>query len=254
LVLAGLVALGTSGTLLLGRWLARNRAADAKPDEKAGDNEKKTGDEKVDEDEARGKAEVDAEVPTAKDESEPKVEVKKAAPKKPAPLPPGSQVRIEGSVCQLGDVLMRLTGEEAWLAGGVVLAEEVPVAILFVAPQAGLDFAIYTRVQSKRSVFWLEPLDPSAVLVGGEPPSSVELGGVRFERTRRLPLRPRRIGVGAPNMGDMVMVAEYGSAAAERLLVLKGNSGLVQAYRGLELEEGSFEVIASGDSTLESGA
>ena len=53
-------------------------------------------------------------------------------------------------------------------------------------------------------------------------------------------------------MGDTVIVAEYASAGAERLLVLKANSGDVHAYRGVELEEGSFEVIASGAATLES--
>jgi hypothetical protein len=247
LILAGLVVAGTSGALFIGRWLAR-RGGEAPPakDEKA--------EAKSDADEAAGTAEVEAEVPkSTSDESEPKVP---APPAKKRRVPsvavdPASQVRIEGFVCQLGDVLMRITGEEAWLAGGVVLSEEVPVAILFVAPQAGLDCAIYARVQSKRSLFWLEPLDPNAVLVGGEPPSSVEQGGIRFERLRRLPLRPRRIGVGAPDVGDVVMVAEYASAGAERLLVLKGNSGTVQAYRGLELEEGAFEVIASGESTLD---
>jgi hypothetical protein len=146
---------------------------------------------------------------------------------------------------------MRLTGEEAWLAGGVVLSEEMPISVLFVAPDAGHDCAIYVRARPRDSVFWLEPLDPEAVLVGGEPPSSVEHEGIRFERARRLPLRPRRIGVGAPDVGDAVVVAEYTSAGAERLLVLKANSGVVRAYRGLELEEGSFEVIASGESTLD---
>ena len=117
---------------------------------------------------------------------------------------------------------------------------------------AGHDCVIYVRSRPRDSLFWLEPLDPSAILVGGEPPSSVEHGGIRFDRSRRLPLRPRRIGVGAPDTGDAVIVAEYTSAGAERLLVLKANSGRVHAYRGLELEAGSFEVIASGESTLSS--
>jgi hypothetical protein len=123
------------------------------------------------------------------------------------------------------------------------------VAVLFVAPDAGHDCMIYVRVRPK-GLCWLEPLDPSAVLVGGEPPSAVEHGGVRFERARRLPLRPQRIGVGAPDLGDAVIVAEYESAGAERLLVLKANSGAVHAYRGVELDEGAYEVIASGATTL----
>jgi hypothetical protein len=99
-------------------------------------------------------------------------------------------------------------------------------------------------------LFWLEPLDPKAVLVGGEPPSSVEQGGIRFDRARRLPLRVKRIGAGAPDIGDEVTVAEYASAGAERLLVLKATNGNICAYRGLELEESAYEVIASGDTTL----
>jgi hypothetical protein len=160
---------------------------------------------------------------------------------------------LPGFPCQLGDVLMRVTGEEAWLAGGLVLSENVPVAALFVAPDAGADCAIYVRPAPRECVLWLEPLDPGAVLVGGEPPTSVEIGRVRFDRTRRLPLRPRRVGVGAPDLGDAVVVAEYASAGAERLLVLKSTNGTTSAYRGLELERSAYEVIASGSATLDQG-
>jgi hypothetical protein len=246
LLLAGLVVAGTSGALMIGRWLVGRRGT--QKDEPSAPEE--------DADDARARAEVEAEAPSRDDEGEPKAEPKgatKAPPK--ATKPPARQEqhgsRLEGFVCQLGDVLMRLTGEEAWLAGGVVFSEEIPVAVLFVAPDAVHDCAIYVRARPHRSLMWLEPLDPSAVLVGGEPPSSVEHAGIRFERARRLPLRPRRIGVGAPDVGDAVVVAEYVSAGAERLLVLKGNAGVVRAYRGLELEPGSFEVIAAGESTLE---
>jgi hypothetical protein len=225
LLLAGLVFAGTSGALVVGRWLAKRRSEASKLD--AGADK----DEKEDPDDAKARA---------------------ATKRRPRPAPSeGERGRLDGFVCQLGDVVMRITGEEAWLAGGVVLSEEVPVAVLFVAPDAGHDCAIYVRARPRGSLLWLEPLDLSAVLVGGEPPSAVEHRGIRFERARRLPLRPRRIGVGAPDVGDAVIVAEYASAGAERLLVLKANSGVVRAYRGIELEEGSFEVIAAGESTLD---
>lgn len=157
---------------------------------------------------------------------------------------------IAGLPCQLGDVVMRMGGEEAWLAGGLVLSEDAPVAVLFVAPEAGHDCAIYVRPKPNDVLYWLAPLDPSAVLVGGEPPTSVEHEGIRFERTRRLPLRPRRVGVGAPDVGESAVVAEYASAGADRLLVLKSATG-TRAYRGLELESSTYEVIASGRSTLD---
>lgn len=227
LILAGLVLAGTSGALMVGRWLARRRGPSSR---------------EVDE-RARARAENDAAAPQA-DASD--------ANRKARPLSEGDE--LEGFVCRLGDVVVRTTGEEAWLAGGVVLSEEIAVAVLFVAPEAMHDRAIYVRDRPRGSLYWLEPLDPSAVLVGGEPPHSVEHGGIRFERVRRLPLRPRRIGAIALDVGDVVIVAEYASAGAERLLVLKSNTGVVHAYRGLELDEGSYEVIASGAATLDGGS
>jgi hypothetical protein len=221
LILAGLVFAGTSGALMLGRWMARRRGD-------APDDPPKHADERT--------------------HPPPAVE---APEKKPERKAEAERPRLDGFVCQLGDVLIRITGEEAWLAGGVVLSEDMPVAVLYVAPDAGHDCAIYVRASPRRSLLWLEPLDPSAVLVAGEPPSAVEHGGIRFDRARRLPLRPRRIGVGAPDVGDAVTIAEYASAGTERLLVLKASSGLVAAYRGVELESGTFEVIPSGATTLE---
>lgn len=182
------------------------------------------------------------------DADAPKVDAEPRAKKESKPEPGD---RLEGFPCQLGDVLMRLTGEEAWLAGGVVLSEEMPVAALFVAPDAGHDCAIYVCPHPRESVAWLAPLDPGAILVGGEPPSAVEHEGIRFERVRKLPLRPRRIGVGAPDVGDAVLVAEYASTGSERLLLVRGSSGTTRAYRGHELEPHAFEVIASGRSTLD---
>jgi hypothetical protein len=247
LLLAGLVAVGTSGALMVGRWMARRRAG-------AEEETPKPEPEPESPEDAAARKEVEAEVPT-KDESTPNVAVAEAKDAKPkARSRPGKHVRLDGFVCQLGDVIMRMTGEEAWLAGALVLSEDVPISVLFVAPDAGHDLVVYVKAAPNQGIYWLEPLDPSAILVGGAPPSSVEHGGVRFDRARRLPLRPARIGAGAPDAGDAVMVAEYVSAAAERLVVLKANSGRTYAYRGVELDPGSFEVIASGDTTLEAEA
>jgi hypothetical protein len=234
LLLAGLIVAGTSGAVAVGRWLSRKREGTSEPVP-----------------EARGTGGEDA-----KEGDQPRSTASTADDAKRNSKPPpkrkveGPSAHLDGFPCQLGDVIMRITGEEAWLAGGVVLSEEAPIAALFVAPDAGHDCAIYVRPQPRESVFWMQPLDPGAVLVGGEPPSSVEHDGVRFDRVRRLPLRPKRIGVGAPDVGDAVILAEYASAGSERLLVMRSTSGTSFAYRGEELEISTYEVIPSGKSTL----
>ncbi|HEY8078385.1 MAG TPA: hypothetical protein VIF62_29855 [Labilithrix sp.] len=230
LILAGIIASATSGAIVIGRWIARRRAAAARPETK---DEKKNDDgETKKKDNSRDDGKEPEKRMTTKRDDAPEV--------------------LEGFPCQLGDVLMRMTGEEAWLAGGLVLAEEVPVAALWVAPEAGHDVAIYARPKPRDVVYWLAPLDPGAVLVAGEPPTSVEHGGVRFDRVRRLPLRPKRVGVGAPDVGDAVIVAEYASAGSDRILVVKSTTGQpARAWRGVELEPSSFEVIASGRKTLD---
>ncbi len=229
-ILASLLVASASGALAVGRWLARQR--DGSIDKKS---EGPT-------DEAATATDV-----ATKDDATKGV-VSKKPPKRSAEAP---HAHLDGFPCQLGDVLMRPTGEEAWLAGGLVLYEEGPVAALFVAPDAVHDCAIYARPQPRESIFWLEPLDPGAVLVGGEPPTSVEHDGIRFDRVRRLPLRPKRIGVGAPDVGDAVVLAEYASAGAERLLVMRSTSGASRAFRGVELEASMYEVIPSGRTTLD---
>jgi hypothetical protein len=235
-ILAGLIVAGASGAVAVGRWLARRRdGTESKPDGDTGTaGESPTGDPPP--------------VPAADATND---ATKGGAKKPPKRTAEGPQAHLEGFPCQLGDVLLRLTGEEAWLAGGLVLSEEGPVAALFVAPDAGHDCAIYARPQPREAIFWLEPLDPGAVLVGGEPPTSVEHDGIRFDRVRRLPLRPKRIGVGAPDVGDAVVLAEYASAGSERLLVMRSTAGTSHAYRGVELEPSSYEVIPSGRSTLD---
>ena len=246
-LLAGLIIAGTSGAVAVGRWLSRRRdgSIDTKPDGAGG-----TGatDEAND---TTGAPATSISTSASTGDAATKDAAKKGAKKPVKRTAEGPISHLEGFPCQLGDVILRLTGEEAWLAGGLVLCEEGPVAALFVAPDAGHDCAIYVRPQPREAVYWMQPLDPGAVLVGGEPPSSVEHGGIRFDRARRLPLRPRRIGVGAPDVGDAVVLAEYASAGSERLLVMRSTSGVSRAYRGEELDASSYEVIPSGRGTLD---
>ena len=165
-ILVGLIVAGASGAVAVGRFLARRRDGKAMVRIDGRPATTQEGDEA---DEAMGDG----------------YKASGRAPKSTKRTAEGPQAHLDGFPCQLGDVLMRLTGEEAWLAGGLVLSEAGPIAALFVAPEAGHDCAIYARPQPREGLFWLEPLDPGAVLVGGEPATSVEHDGIRFDRVRR---------------------------------------------------------------------
>lgn len=161
-----------------------------------------------------------------------------------------STTSLDGFPCQLGDVLTRPGGDEAWLAGAVVFSEDVPVSVLFIAPDAGHDRAIYVRREPDAPFFWLRPVEEKSLVAAAEPPSALEHQGVRFERKRRLPLRAKRIGTGAPDLGEEVLVAEYGSPGTERMVVVQ-HGGRARAFHGDMLEAGMVDVLPSGKSTLD---
>jgi hypothetical protein len=149
---------------------------------------------------------------------------------------------LAGFPCQLGDVILVSHGDEAWLAGALVFRERLPMAVLFIAPDAGGDRAIYARPAPNPSLLWLAPLASDAIIVGREPPSAIEHEKERFERTRRLPFKVERMGTGAPDVGEDVIVAEYGASTGDRLVVVVGAGG-ARAWRGRPLEEGTYEVL-----------
>ncbi len=182
----------------------------------------------------------------------PKTTAPKDPPKEPPPVqePPKDATSLEGFPCQLGDVLTRPGGDEAWLAGAIVFSEDVPVAVLFIAPDAGHDRAIYVRREAESPYFWLKPVDGKDLLSSSEPPSALEHEGVRFERRRRLPLRAKRIGTGAPDVGEEVLVAEYASPGTERMIVVQ-HAGRARAFHGDMLEASMIDVLPSGKATLD---
>jgi hypothetical protein len=158
---------------------------------------------------------------------------------------------LEGFPCKIGDVLVRAAeGDEAWLAGALVFAEERPVAALFIAPEAGGDRAIFVRPShggdaAGADVTWLAPVelrDLPGLGPTGEPPHALEHGGVRYERSRRLPVKVERIGTGAPAVGSQAIVAEYSASGPERLLVVAGSPGPL-AWVGLALRDSEYEVL-----------
>jgi hypothetical protein len=158
---------------------------------------------------------------------------------------------LEGFACKLGDVVIRrVEGDEAWLAGALVLAEERPVAALFIAPVAGGERALLVPGPPRAALTWLTPLAPGELALSGEPPRSIEHAGARFERTRRLPVHVSRLGKGAPHVGQSALFAEYETRGAERLVVVVGQDAAL-AWRGVALAEGEYDVLPGSPATLE---
>jgi hypothetical protein len=162
-------------------------------------------------------------------------------------------VRIDGFPCDLGDVVLLAHGDEAWLAGALLLRERAAhadehgdvlrtIAVLFIAPDRGGDRAIYARGAPEPSLDWLSPVPSDALTVGREPPSAIEHAGERFERVRRLPLSIERAGTGAPDLGSEVIVAEYEGGAGAKLLVVIGSSA-IKVWHGRRLVAGMYDVL-----------
>jgi hypothetical protein len=217
-----LASLGLAGGILLGRAIARSmRRGRASSDA--------TGEE--DEEDAK-KPETEAE---ADDRRKEKAQRE-------------TDASLAAFPCHLGDVILAKHGEEAWLAGALVLCERLPMAVLFIAPDAGGDRAVLARPKPDTSLLWLAPASASSITVGREPPSSLEHENERFERTRRVPYRCERTGTGAPDLGQEVVFAEYKASIGDRLIVLIGSEG-TKAWRGRVLEEGMYDLLPGSPPT-----
>jgi hypothetical protein len=156
-----------------------------------------------------------------------------------------------GFVCALGDVITRrVEGDEAWLAGALLFEEERPVAALFIAPEAHGDRAVLVPSPAQTTLVWLAPLPAGEVVLSGDPPRAIEHAGTHFERTRRLPVRVRRLGSGAPEVGPTAVFGEYVAPGMDRLVVVAGSVASL-AWRGIALSESDYEVLPGGKATLE---
>jgi hypothetical protein len=148
---------------------------------------------------------------------------------------------LEGFPCQLGDVVLRAGGDEAWLAGALLFSEgENAVAALFVSPEVGADRAVLAR-PAIQELSWLTQHD-DVVVIAGEPPTALEVAGSRYERRRRLPLRAERLGTGAPELGPDVILAEYTGLGDDCLVVLVAKEHVL-AFRGEILAAGTYDVL-----------
>jgi len=161
---------------------------------------------------------------------------------------------LEGFACRLGDVVLRrIEGDEAWLAGALVLTEDRPVAALFVGPEARGERAVFVPGPAQATLTWLSPLaagELTLVAPGGDPPRALEHRGTRFRRTRRLPVRVQRFGTDAPRVGKRAILGEYAGSGAQRLLVVAGSDAAL-AWRGVSLAEGEYDVLPGGKTTLD---
>jgi hypothetical protein len=152
----------------------------------------------------------------------------------------------------LGQVIVRASGDEAWLARAVVLSEARPVAVLFLAPDLGVERAVFALPAPHDELWWLEPVrapdDVAGLVLGREPALALELSGARFVRTRRRPLRAEGRGDGAPAVPLVVILAEYTDGATGRAVVLvdpasPGGGAFVGAFRGAVLAPGLYDVL-----------
>ena len=164
----------------------------------------------------------------------PEAQKEDVKPKEPTPS-------LDAFPCKLGDVVLRGTGEEAWLAGAIVLREgDEPAAVVFFSPEAGGDRAVLARPASQE-ITWLSE-EKGVTLPPGEPPTALEAGTDRYERRRRLPLRAERVGTGAPDLGRDVILAEYTGLGDDCLVVL-ATKERVLVYRGPSLGAGAYDVL-----------
>ncbi|MGH7281131.1 MAG: hypothetical protein ACRELY_06385 [Polyangiaceae bacterium] len=164
---------------------------------------------------------------------------------------PEKSIPWDRFACRLGDVVVRQDGAEAWLAGALVFSEDAPAAVLFVAPEAKVDRAVFVHAKPSAELLWLAPIaEDSWKARSAEPPTSIELDGEPFDRIRRLPFRVERIGEGAPDLGPDVIFAEYKSTRSEEKRVISiSGSGHSRAWRGEKIDVAACDVLPSGSRT-----
>lgn len=141
---------------------------------------------------------------------------------------------------QIGDVVVRTTGEEAWLSGAVVFSEDAPVAALFVAPEAGGDGLLFAGPAPQTWVAWLKAA--SALPPSPEPPLTLEEGGRTYRRVRRLPVVATSLGQGAPAMEPRGILADYTDGGGGRLVIYATPRGAL-AFVGSVLSDGLYDVL-----------
>lgn len=138
-----------------------------------------------------------------------------------------------GFSVEIGDVVS-LGGEELWLEGGWLLREgRDPIAALLPLREATL----LAEPAPRARLYRLEPVELGA---SGEPAASLELGGARFERLRRLPVELEPLGRGLDPPWPNALFVEYRAASGAVLCVLS-RGGSARAWQGRPVADDELE-------------
>lgn len=172
-----------------------------------------------------------------------------AAPSPPVE-PAVARDALRGLPCRLGDVVMTRAGSEAWIVGAVVLHEDGPSAVLYRAPEAGGDRFVYARLDRALPWWWLSTTATTLAFPTAAFPRTLEHDATLLERGRSLAFRAEPVGELPWAVDDVVVAAEYEAPSGERLLVLRG-VGTGIALVGVELAPGAYDIVASGERSLD---
>jgi hypothetical protein len=174
-----------------------------------------------------------------------------AVPPRPAAPPDAPPPRTDlGVSLELGHVVtLRGVGQaldaapERWLEGGIVLAEEqVPLAVVFFAPEGGKQVAVVSYPPPDSDIVWGDIVE---LELGSEPPTTLEVEGVVLSRVRRHFVSARRVGSSAPRVGDRVTCAVYESTGDLVLVAIVAEAPLCVFGRRLSKDE--YESWGSGE-------
>lgn len=142
----------------------------------------------------------------------------------------------------LGDVVSA-EGEERWLEGALVAREDgLPRAALFFAREGLAERAVLAFAPPRRELFWLRPTD---ALAPREPPGTLEVGRETYQRVGRFPAAVERVGVGAPQVGEVVLWALYEGGGRKVALLLSGGLGQ-RVWTGTRVDEGEWDRMGKG--------
>ncbi len=167
---------------------------------------------------------------------------KPAAAPEPAATKPASPLAEAGFEIELGDVV-EIAGQELWLERGWLLREagEV-VAALFGAREKTL---LVLPAPSRR-VYLLDEIE---LALPEEPPATLESGGIRFERARRLPVELEPLAKTPPLPWDHALFGEYRGLGNDVIFVL-GRGAHAKIWQGRVAVESEIERWGGGAATL----